>query len=284
MQNGRPPLPQALLVNLELANLGWIWDYRLRPRNEAELSAGIELTAGLGAGDLLLADRLFFDTPWLKDLREREVDLLLRATAVRWKSFCEGSRERIEEQRRRDGRVDCQVQLKVDTDHRGHARGGLLPLRYIERPPRHRGQETMRLLTSLTPDRLPADEAADGYRQRWGVETDLRFYKGPDHLPVVLSRRPDSVRQEVLLRILAHDLVRSVQARACLLARADGSGSFPPSGDPDAVFPVCQPFPAARTAAGRCPGRLRRTAGRSFPASDRRHALRTAHSHGYAAA
>jgi hypothetical protein len=277
--NGRCPLPQALLVNLELANLGWIWDYRLKPRHEAELQAGIELTAGLGAEDLLLADRLFFNTPWLKDLRERRVELLLRVTAVRWKSFCELSRDRVEDQRRRGGLVDCEVQLKVDTDRKGRPRGGLLPLRYIERPPGHYGQDTMRLLTSLTPDRLPADEAGDGYHQRWGVETDLRFYKGPDHLPVVLSRRPDSVRQEVLLRILAHDLVRSVQARACLLARADGSGSFPPSGDPVPPAPACQPSAAARTAPRRHPRRLLRAASRSPRASARPHSPPTITSH-----
>jgi hypothetical protein len=229
-ENGRLPLPQALLVSLDLVTMGWITDYRLEPCHYPELRAGIELTAGLGPGDLLLADRLFFDTPWMKALRERQVELLWRVTSVRWKSFCDASRTRVQELRQRGGIVDCQVMLKVDTDHKGQPRGGLLPLRYLELPPGHSGQETMRLLTSLSAERLPAHEAPDGYHQRWGVETDIRFYKGPDHLPVVLSRRPGTVQQEVLLRILAHNWVRSVQAQACLLARAADSGAFPPSG------------------------------------------------------
>jgi len=229
-ENGRLPLPQALLVSLDMVNLGWIADYRLQPCHYPELRAGIELTAGLGPGDLLLADRLFFDTPWMKELRQRQVELLWRVTAVRWKSFCDASRTRVQELRQRGGIVDCQVMLKVDTDHKGQPRGGLLPLRYLELPPCHSGQETMRLLTSLSAERLPAHEAPDGYHQRWGVETDIRFYKGPDHLPVVLSRKSSTVQQEILLRILAHNWVRSVQAQACLLARAADRGSFPPSG------------------------------------------------------
>lgn len=241
-ENGRLPMPQALLVSLELANLGWIVDYRLKPCREAELQAGMELTSKLDAGDLLLADRLFFDTPWMKNLRERSVEILWRVTAVRWKSFSEQSRLQVQELRRRGGTLDCDVLLKVDTDHKGNPRGGLLPLRYIELAPDHAGQETMRLLTSLPAERLPADESADAYHQRWGVETDLRFFKGPDHLPVVLSRKPETVRQEVLLRIMAHNWVRSVQAQACLLARAAGSGAFPPSDDNSADGPGCQSY------------------------------------------
>ena len=251
-ENGRLPMPQALLVSLELANLGWIVDYRLKPCHDAELQAGMELTSTLGAEDLLLADRLFFDTPWMKLLRERSVEILWRVTSVRWRSFCDRSRDRVQELRRRGGTVDCEVFLKVDTDHKGHPRGGLLPLRYIELPPSHADQETMRLLTSLSAERLPADESAGAYHQRWGVETDLRFLKGHDHLPVVLSRKPDTVRQEVLLRIMAHNWVRSVQSQACIQARAADSGAFPPSGGNSADGPDC------RSSRLRAPRRTRR--------------------------
>lgn len=251
-RKGRQPMPQALLVSLQLANLGWIVDYRLRPRCDSELHAGMELAARLGAGDLLLADRLFFDTPWMKDLRERSVEILWRVSSVRWTSFCDQSRDRVRKLRCRGGTVDCDVLVRVDTDHKGRPRGGLLPLRYIELPPSHTGREPMRLLTSLPAERLPAEESAGAYHQRWGVETDLRFLKGQDHLPVVLSRRPDTVRQEILLRIMAHNWVRSVQAQACLLARAAESGAFPPSARNSTVRN------GAQSAGCRAPRRTRR--------------------------
>ena len=259
-ENGRLPMPQALLVSLELANLGWITDYRLKPCRDAELQAGMELTSKLGAEDLLLADRLFFDTPWMKDLRERSVEILWRVTSVRWKSFCDQSKDRVQELRRRGGPVDCDVLVKVDTDHKGHPRGGLLPLRYLELPPSHADQETMRLLTSLPAERLPADESAGAYHQRWGVETDLRFFKGPDHLPVVLSRKPDTVRQEILLRLMAHNWIRSVQAQACLLARTADSGAFPPSARNPTVRPDGQSSCGPATLPPRCRRRFRASA------------------------
>jgi len=226
---GKLPLPQALLVCLELVNMGWMANFDLKACNDSELISAIELTKDLGSGDLLLGDRLFFDTRWISDLRERGVELLLRLTSVRWKSFCDQSRETIETLRRPNTDIDCPVLLKVDTDHKGRSRGGLVPLRYLERPPRHPGQETMRLLTSLSEDRLPGEQAVRLYGGRWGIETQLRFIKGEDHLPVVLSRKPETVRQEVLLRLLAHNWVRSVQAEACLRIRAVSSDAFPPS-------------------------------------------------------
>lgn len=229
-EEGKLPLPQALLVCLELVNVGWIVDFELKACNDPELHAGIELTKQLTTGDLLTGDRLFFDTLWIKDLCKRGVELLLRVTSTRCKSFCDTSRSTIETLRGQGPAIDCPVWLKVDTDHKGRPRGGLVPLRYIERPPQHPGQETMRLLTSLSPNRLPAERSADKYRGRWSIETQLRFIKGQDHLPVVLSRKPATVRQEVLLRLLSHNWIRSVQAEACLRVRMEQFHSFPPSG------------------------------------------------------
>jgi hypothetical protein len=150
-------------------------------------------------------------------------------TSIRWKSFCDRSRATIETLRQTSADIDCPVLLKVDTDHRGRPRGGLVPLRYLERLPRHPGQETIRLLTSLPADRLAGEQAVRLYGGRWGIETQFRFIKGEDHLPVVLSRKPETVRQEILLRFLAHNWVRSVQAEACLRTRAICSDAFPPS-------------------------------------------------------
>jgi len=233
---GKLPLPQALLVCLELISVGWIVDFELKACNDPELQAGTKLTKRLATGDLLMGDRLFFDTLWIKDLRKRGVELLLRVTSVRWKSFCDVSRSTIETLRGQGTAIDCPVRLKVDTDHKGRPRGGLVPLRYIERPPQHPGQETMRLLTSLSPNRLSAERSVDKYRGRWSIETQLRFIKGQDHLPVVLSRKPATVRQEVLLRLLSHNWIRSVQAEACLRVRMEQSHSFPPSGS-DVIGP-----------------------------------------------
>lgn len=88
----------------------------------------------------------------------------------------------------------------------------------------------MRMIVSLSEERPSFRQCCAMYGERWGIETQCRFFKGPDHLPVVLSRKPGSVRQEILVRVMAHNWVRSVQAQACLAARAAGGGAFPPGG------------------------------------------------------
>ena len=207
-------LPQAQLVTLDWVQLGWFYDWRLARHDASELALARELCARLGSGDLLLADRLYFDPHWFAMLHARGVKFLFRATADRWLTLTKADRQRVERQRRRRrGRVDLWAELHV-RDPRSGRRTGTVPIRYLEIP--QPGRETLRFFTNLPADFLPPAEAAKLYFQRWSIETDYRLFKGPDHLPVVLSRKPQTVRQEILLRLLAHNSVRYVQALACL--------------------------------------------------------------------
>lgn len=204
--------PQALLVCLDLVRLGWIEDYRLDRHDRSELKLAMELTEKLGHRDLLLGDRGFYDTRWFFDLANRHVEWLFRVTSNRIACFTEPSQQTIEARRRQSPIVDCKVDLKVDVDHHGRPRH-VLHCRYVEiqRP----GQETLRFITTLTDDFASAEQIARLYRLRWGIETEYRIFKGEDHLPVVLSRKENTVRQELLLRVLAHNSLRYVQAEAC---------------------------------------------------------------------
>lgn len=230
----RNSYPQALLVSLDLVRLGWIADYRLDRYDSSELELAVSLTANLGEGDLLLADRLYFDTLWLRELDRRHVRFLFRLTSNRTLCFTKESQQRIESMRSQPGILDCAVELKVDTDHKGHAKC-LLPCRYVEIP--RQGAETLRFITNLPVDLVSAEEIGQLYTLRWGIETDFRIFKGPDHLPVVLSRKENSVRQEILARILAHNSVRYLQAEACQKSyRAEKDEEpIPPSADPESM-------------------------------------------------
>ncbi len=134
----------------------------------------------------------------------------------------------LESSRGLGGDVDCPVMLKIDTDHKVRPRGGLLPLGYSERPSEHPGRETMRMITSLPAEALPLHESRAMYGERWGIETQYRFFKGQDHLPVVLSRKSETVRQEVLVRVMAHNRVRRVQAEAGVTAPGSPMAAAPP--------------------------------------------------------
>jgi len=206
-----PPL--ATFTILEFVNTGWITDYRLSRCDASELGQSKSLTAGLGQGDLLLADRLYFDPLWYADLCRRDVKFLFRLNCNRHQSLTSESQQRIKEQRTR-GNVDCPVDLRVRAGTGKGAYTLLRNLRYIEikRP----GAETLYFITNLDPGELATLEALELYRMRWEIETNLRYFKGQDHLPAARSRREDTVRQEVMLHVLAHNSVRFIQSEACL--------------------------------------------------------------------
>jgi len=213
----RRSLPQALLVTLDWIRLGWFHDWRLARYDDSELALAKELCQKLGWGDLLLGDRLFFDPYWFVDLDRRHVKFLFRATKDRWRTLSRSSRKKVASQRRKhQGRVDLWCDLHVRDPHSGK-RTGTFRVRYLEVP--QPGRDTLCFFTNLDATLLPPENAAKLYFQRWGIETDYRVFKGPDHLPVVLSRKPQTVRQEILLRLLAHNTVRFVQAQACQRAR-----------------------------------------------------------------
>lgn len=199
--------PQASFTTLQLVNTGWIVGYCLGRYDASELSQTKILARSLGKGDLLLGDRLSFDTQWFYELVQKCVEFLFRATSSRYKSFSKESQQLIEAMRKK-GDVDCVVDLKI----KGNSKK-LLKVRYIEIF--REGQETLRFITSLFQNEFSMGEIETLYRLRWEVETEFRFFKGPDHLPVILSRTEETVRQEVAVRILAHNTVRHTQADAC---------------------------------------------------------------------
>jgi len=229
----RRSLPQALLVTLDWIQLGWFYDWRLARYDAAELALARDLCTRLGAGDLLLADRLFFDPYWFAQLDQRGVKFLFRATVDRWLTLTKSAKKRVEQQRRtRHGRVDLWAKLHV-RDPLSGKRIGTFRVRYLEIP--QTGRDTLHFFTNLDATFLPVAEAAHLYFQRWGIETDYRLFKGPDHLPVVISRKPETVRQEILLRLLAHNAVRYVQGLACLRLRQIDTESTPRYVSPKAL-------------------------------------------------
>ena len=207
-------LPQASFTTLELVNTGWICKYLLSNCDASELAESKTITSELGSGDLLLADRLYFEPAWYEDLSRRKVKYLFRVNSNRYKSLTKDSQDKIAKMRG-TGNVDCRVDLRIKRDKGGY---GILPnLRYIEikRP----GAQTLYFMTNLDEDEITTLEAGKLYEMRWEIETDFRIFKGQDHLPVVRSKLEDTVRQEVLLRILAHNSVRHIQSQACLAKR-----------------------------------------------------------------
>lgn len=204
----RKALPQASFTSLQLVDTGWIVDYRLGKCDDSELHQTIDLTQSLVKGDLILGDRLSFDTKWFLDLDNRKVKFLFRATSNRYKSFTKQSKEMVKKMKGQ-GNVDCTVELKIKG-----SKSKTIKVRYLEVV--RQGQETLRFITNVPLAEFSLTEIETLYRLRWEIETEFRIFKGQKHLPVILSRTEDTVRQEVAARVIAHNTVRYTQSEACL--------------------------------------------------------------------
>ena len=200
--------PQASFTTLQLVDTGWIVDYRIGKCDDSELHQTMELAQSLVKGDLLLGDRLSFDTGWFSNLDAKDVKFLFRATSTRYKSFTKKSKELVKEIKKQ-GNVDCTVELKI----KGSS-SNTVKVRYVEVV--REGQETLRFITNIPLVEFSLKEIETLYRLRWEIETEFRILKGQDHLPVILSRTEETVKQEIGARIIAHNTVRYIQAEACL--------------------------------------------------------------------
>ncbi len=84
--------------------------------------------------------------------------------------------------------------------------------------------QVYRLVTTwLNPHTAPALELIDCYHERWEVEVVLDEMKTHQRLqqPVLRSRTPDGVRQEVYALLLAHYAVRALMHQAACQAEVD---------------------------------------------------------------
>jgi hypothetical protein len=221
-------LPQASFTALIFINTGWTTNYILGDCNASELCQTKVLTSKLGPGDLLIADRLNFDTEWFRGLSGRRVKFLFKATKSRFKSFSAKSIKQIVEMRTQ-GNIDCIVDLKI----KGKS-DDLIQVRYLEIP--RKGEETLCFVTNLAQDEFSLEEIVILYKLRWEVETGFRYFKGEDHKPVILSRKEVTVRQEVAARVIAYNTVRYTQSEACIKEENrthDADESGPESGRND---------------------------------------------------
>ncbi|NQZ57811.1 MAG: transposase [Lentisphaeraceae bacterium] len=184
-------LPQASFTALELVNSGWIVDYKLDSYDRSELCEAKELVAdNLSKSDLLIADRLYFDTQCYALLYICGIDFLFRVNYNRYKSFTEKPKKDIEYAQLTQQNLDINIQLRIK---KGEAhQPETIPIRYIEL--KREGVATLYFMTTLTEEELSMEEAAELYHMRWEIETDFRFFKGQDHLPIILSRTEDTVR------------------------------------------------------------------------------------------
>lgn len=83
---------------------------------------------------------------------------------------------------------------------------------------RGKHQQWLYLFTTLE---LPAEEVVKLYGCRWRIETDLRSLKQTVRLQRIWARSADMMEKELLLAVMAYNLVRAIMFQAAQRARID---------------------------------------------------------------
>jgi hypothetical protein len=71
--------------------------------------------------------------------------------------------------------------------------------------------------TLLDPETYPAHEIANLYLHRWRIELTFRDLKSVMQMDVLRCKSPDMVHKEILMHLIAHNLVRLLMQEASLV-------------------------------------------------------------------
>jgi hypothetical protein len=166
------------------------------------------------AGSVILGDRNFgiFSTAY--SAQQCGHGVVLRLTAVRAKSLLGRPISRPGDYPVcwRASRWDGQGKRRWPADAR--LQGRLIAWRVG----RGKHQQWLYLFTTLS---LPAQEVVDLYGRRWRIETDLRSLKQTVRLQRISAKSADMMEKELLVAVMAYNLVRAIMFQAAQRASID---------------------------------------------------------------
>jgi hypothetical protein len=209
--------PVARLVALFCWSTGAVLDVAIGAYRCSELTLVPALWEHLGRGGIVLADRFYCTYVVLANLLARGCDGVFRL---------HGARSRTLDFRRgtRLGPDDRQMTWERSTIcPRGLSREQWLSLpehltirvlRFATATPGFRSQTIVVATTLLDPRTYPRAEIAALYGDRWMVELRLRDIKTTMQMEVLRGKSPDVVRKEILLHLLAYNLIRALMWQA----------------------------------------------------------------------
>jgi len=173
-------------------------------------------------GDVILSDRGFCSFFAIASLLHRQVDSVMRLQQCRIVDFRRGKRL---------GHDDRLIHWQRPSMPKSHpdaqaiaALPPTLALRQIRLHVAFKGSRTRLIVlvtTLLDPIRYPADKIRALYMERWGVELHFREIKIVLALDILRCLTPDMVEKELLVHMIAYNLIRSLMQHAALRHRVD---------------------------------------------------------------
>jgi hypothetical protein len=200
-------LQSGALLDLTIAN---------QRHHDAQLAR--QLWPRLQAGDIVLADRGFCSFGDLTQLQSAGIDAVMRLHQARKTDFRRGKRlgpnDRLvvwnKPLQPTPSLIKEELKALPDTLQ-------LRLVRYRIEIPGCRSHEVILVTTLLDAHRFSAAQLAGLYFRRWGVELHFRQIKILLGMDVLRCLSPAMVRKELLMHLVAYNLIRTLMQRASLI-------------------------------------------------------------------
>jgi hypothetical protein len=209
--------PVAKVVAMFCWASGAVLQAAIGPYCKHELPLWRQLWDLLSPGDILLGDRLYCTFADIVGLTRRGCDCIVRLHQRRPKDFRHGKRL---------GKYDRLVVWHRPMRHARPRGMGVLEwkrlpetlivrmLRFTTDVPGFRSRRICIATTLLDPVAYPAEKIAELYRDRWLIELHFRNIKSKLGMDVLRGESADVVRKEILMHLLAYNLIRSLMWQA----------------------------------------------------------------------
>jgi Transposase DDE domain len=175
-----------------------------------------EMYGALGPGDVVLADALFDNYFLICELRDREIDVVVRAQYQRVGS------------RTLESRPDGDILLwrrpnkprgMTGQQYRRYPETLLMRQVAVDARDKNNRAEQFHVATTILDASIEGGQFGDLYERRWEGEVDIRSIKSTMQMDVLRCRTPEMVHKEIWAHLLAYNLLRTVMAVA---ARENG--------------------------------------------------------------
>ncbi len=200
---------------------GALLEFAVGNKHKSELALFRKIWGRLQAGMIFLADRGFCDYVTLAALWQRRVDTVLRLNASRAADLRRGKRLGSYERLVSWQKPSCPA--RTATQKLWRRLPDQITLRLIRYPvtiPGFRSRYITLVTTLLDPVTYPAAELAQLYLRRWRVELFLRDLKTTLRLDHLTCKTPAMLHRELLMHLVAYNLVRALMSEAASLHEA----------------------------------------------------------------
>jgi hypothetical protein len=209
--------PVARLVAMFCWATGAVLDVAMGAYRSSELMLVRQLWEHLKRGDIVLADRFYCTYVVLAEVLARGCDAVFRLHGGRSRTmdFRKGKRLGREDRLMTwDRPTVCPRGLSREQWMSLPEHLTIRVLRFTTQVPGFRSRTIMVATTLLDPVIYPRKKMAALYGDRWTIELRLRDIKTTMQMDVLRGKSPDVVRKEILMHLLAYNLIRALMWQA----------------------------------------------------------------------